>query len=105
MIYETEIKTLKQFVKWANRKGAKYPLPGCPVNYDDITSASKTACLVMDSAMDANDLNVLIQYAEHGARSLSLKPDGISAIKKARRALRKAEKCQDTESQPTTQNA
>lgn len=103
MTYETEIKTLRQFVKWANRKGAKYPLPGCPVNYDDITSASKVACLVMDSVMDFNDLNVLIQYAEQGARSLSLRPDRISAIKKAHKALRKAEKCQGTESQQTTQ--
>lgn len=105
MTYETEIKTLKQFVKWANRKGAKYPLPGCPVNYDDITNASKTACAIMQSAMSTSCLTALIEFAKQGARSLSLNPDKIPSIREADKIAKRLQKCQDTESQPTIQHA
>ena len=93
---------IKELLKWLARNGGKYPRPGLRPNLGEITYALKDALVAMRDSIPTDALESIVHLAEIGASTITSKPHSIPAIRLAAKTIKRARKCQDTESQPQT---
>lgn len=93
---------IKELLKWLARNGGKYPRPGLRPNLGEITYALKDALVAMRDSIPTDTLESLSRLAEIGATAIASRPKNIPAIRLAEKIIKRARKCQDTESQQTT---